>query len=243
MKTQESLSIHLLRSCMKHKPESDRQEVLEKAKNDVLDLLKTGRAFSYSVLSRIVSSSNPLEGMIGELRRHHLFVTGEPTPLPNGNSGLVAETGEPSGEAESSDVESASSGELFQCHRETAYKARTSLKKANEMGILEKHSLDHPLLKGFAEYLRVNLLNTKYKQEVESVSRYLYYADPVEPSLKFVRDREKLLSYTRKQSEANYTAQTSANYLKCLKRLVLFFIMMLTVYTIHINTCYYMYIT
>ena len=223
MKTQESLSCHLRRSCLKESEESDREEVVEKAKSDVLDLLKTGRAFSYKVLSRIVSSSNPLERLLVELKSHHLFVTGEPTPSPQGIPRLVAETGEPSGEAGSSDVESASSGELFQCNRETAYKARTSLKKANEMGILEKHSIDHPLLQGFAEHLRVNLENTKYKQQVETVSRYLYYADPVEPSLKFVRDREKLLSYTRKQSEANYMAQTSVKYLKCLKRLVLLF--------------------
>jgi len=61
---------------MKTDTESDRQEVVEKAKNDVFDLLKTGRAFSYAVISHIISSPNPLEGMIEELKRHHLFVTG-----------------------------------------------------------------------------------------------------------------------------------------------------------------------
>ncbi|CAB1434971.1 unnamed protein product [Pleuronectes platessa] len=30
------------------------------------------------------------------------------------------------------------------------------------MGILEKHSIDHPLLQGFAEHLRVNLENTRF---------------------------------------------------------------------------------
>ncbi|CAB1434973.1 unnamed protein product [Pleuronectes platessa] len=64
MKTQESLSCHLRRSCLKESEESDREEVVEKAKSDVLDLLKTGRAFSYKVLSRIVSSSNPLKSLI-----------------------------------------------------------------------------------------------------------------------------------------------------------------------------------
>ena len=218
LKTQESLSCHLRRVCMKDKTDPQILEVVEKAKNDVCDLLKNGRAFSYAVLKRIVSSPNPLEGLIEELKYHHLFVTGAPSSLPIDGPTLVTECpAEAPGEAEPSDVESGSSGELFQCRQEKTY-TKDKMVKAKELGILEKHSAEHPLLKGFGEYLIVAFQNAKYQQEVDSVSRYLYFADPTEPSLKFVNDREKLRDFLGQQAKAGYKAQTSGNYVKCLKR-------------------------
>ena len=223
LKTQDSLSCHLRRVCMKDKTKPYILEVVEKAKKDVCDLLKNGRAFSYAVLSRIISSSNPLERLIEELKYHHLFVTGVP-PLPIGNSRSVTETlsecsEEPPGGTEPSDVESTRSGELFQCGREINHTTEKML-KAKELGILQKHSADHPMLKGFGEHLLFDFENAKYKQEVDNVSRYLYYADPTEPSWKFVTDEEKLKDFLREQAKAGYKAQTSGNYIKGLKRLV-----------------------
>jgi hypothetical protein len=94
--------------------------------------------------------------------------------------------------------------------------------KAKDLGILKKHSADHPLLKRFADYLKNDYENAKYQQEVDTVSRYLYFADPTEPSLKFVNDREKLRDFLGQQAKAGYKAQTSGNYIKCLKRFLEF---------------------
>uniref|UniRef100_A0A8C5AY97 Uncharacterized protein n=2 Tax=Gadus morhua TaxID=8049 RepID=A0A8C5AY97_GADMO len=226
LRTQESLSCHLRRVCMKDKTPPQILEVVEKAKKDVCDLLKNGRAFSYAVLKQIVSSPNPLEGLIEELKYHHLFVTGVPPPLPIGNPRLVTETlsecpGEAPGETEPSDVESCGSNELFQCRQEKTY-TKDKMVKAKDLGILKKHSADHPLLKRFADYLKNDYENAKYQQEVDTVSRYLYFADPTEPSLKFVNDREKLRDFLGQQAKAGYKAQTSGNYIKCLKRFLEF---------------------
>ncbi|XP_056441065.1 uncharacterized protein LOC130378204 [Gadus chalcogrammus] len=226
LRTQESLSCHLRRVCMKDKTPSQILEVVEKAKKDVCDLLKNGRAFSYAVLKQIVSSPNPIEGLIEELKYHHLFVTGVPPPLPIGNPRLVTETlsecpGEAPGETEPSDVESCGSNELFQCRQEKTY-TKDKMVKAKDLGILKKHSADHPLLKRFADYLKNDYENAKYQQEVDTVSRYLYFADPTEPSLKFVNDREKLRDFLGQQAKAGYKAQTSGNYIKCLKRFLEF---------------------
>ncbi|XP_056441388.1 uncharacterized protein LOC130378769 isoform X1 [Gadus chalcogrammus] len=226
LRTQESLSCHLRRVCMKDKTPPEILEVVEKAKKDVCDLLKNGRAFSYAVLKQIVSSPNPLEGLIEELKYHHLFVTGVPPPLPIGNPRLVTETlsecpGEAPGETEPSDVESCGSNELFQCRQEKTY-TKDKMVKAKALGILKKHSADHPLLKRFADYLKNDYENAKYQQEVDTVSRYLYFADPTEPSLKFVNDREKLRDFLGQQAKAGYKAQTSGNYIKCLKRFLEF---------------------
>jgi len=67
---------------MKNSTEADITQVVEKVKQNNLELLKSGRGFSYAVLHQIISSSNPLEGMIEELKRHHIFVTGVPPSLP-----------------------------------------------------------------------------------------------------------------------------------------------------------------
>ncbi|XP_038550946.1 uncharacterized protein LOC119884641 [Micropterus salmoides] len=77
-----------------------------------------------------------------------------------------------------------------------------------ERGLYNKHSLEHPLLKGFATYLEKDLYNENFKQEVENVARFLYYMDP--QSL-----RGKLKT------------QTQLNYLNSLKRFLTYH----TVYT------------
>ncbi|XP_077567854.1 uncharacterized protein LOC144192892 isoform X2 [Stigmatopora nigra] len=90
------------------------------------------------------------------------------------------------------------------------------------MGLYRKHSLGHPLLKGFFNYLSKDLSIENCNQEVENVARFLYYMDPTRPSLLFVRDREKVQEYLRKLSEANLTKRTQLNYLKNLKRFLLY---------------------
>ncbi|XP_063049989.1 uncharacterized protein LOC134444691 [Engraulis encrasicolus] len=134
LKTQDSLSCHLRRVCMKDKTGPQILEVVEKAKNDVCDLLKNGRAFSYKVLKQIVSSPNPLEGLIEELKYHHLFVTGAPSSLPIDDPTLVTERpADAPGEAEPSDVESCSSGELFQCRQERTYSKDKIVQKRHDL--------------------------------------------------------------------------------------------------------------
>lgn len=64
LKTQEALSCHLRRVCMKKSTEADITRVVEKAKQEAVDVLKTGRAFSYAVLCQIISSSNPLQRLV-----------------------------------------------------------------------------------------------------------------------------------------------------------------------------------
>ena len=93
----------------------------------------------------------------------------------------------------------------------------------SEKGLYKKHSLDHPLLNSFAKHLKMDLLNGSYKQEVENVSRYLYFVNPETPSLKFVNDRENLRKYLLELSEAKLKKQTQQTYLKSLKRLVVVF--------------------
>ncbi|XP_072563857.1 uncharacterized protein [Paramormyrops kingsleyae] len=71
---------------------------------------------------------------------------------------------------------------------------------------------------GFATYLEKDLLNENFKHEVENVSRFMFYMNPLKPSLEFVREGEKARLFFRELSEAGLSGQTQANYLKSLKR-------------------------
>ncbi|CAK6977843.1 uncharacterized protein LOC121611917 [Scomber scombrus] len=51
---------------------------------------------------------------------------------------------------------------------------------------------------------------------------FLYYVDPQAPSLEFVRNRDKIRQYLRELSKATLTKQTQQNYLKSLKRFLLY---------------------
>ncbi|XP_065151081.2 uncharacterized protein [Paramisgurnus dabryanus] len=87
-----------------------------------------------------------------------------------------------------------------------------------EKGLYKKHSLNDSLLKDFGTHLEKDLHNENFKQEVENVARFLYYMNPKEPCLLFVRNRPKTKQYLRDLSEAKLTKSTQLNYLKSLKR-------------------------
>ncbi|KAF0021721.1 hypothetical protein F2P81_026026 [Scophthalmus maximus] len=73
--------------------------MVEKAKLDVVDLLKNGRAFSYAVITQIMADANPIQRLTEELERHHLIVTGAPHTLPNANATAGPSPRQPTGAA------------------------------------------------------------------------------------------------------------------------------------------------
>ncbi|XP_048828059.1 uncharacterized protein LOC125729431 isoform X2 [Brienomyrus brachyistius] len=224
-KTQPSLSVHLARVCMKRSSKEAIQEVMEKEKKNSLELLQWGRVFSYRHLREIVYDTNIFDRLVQELERRHMVVTDMPSPaVPAQTSsvpvvaGAAAQGPESSASQQSEDiVVSDSSGETFQVTREVQW-PQTSRQMMQEKGLYRKHSLDHPLLKGFATYLEKDLLNENFKQEVENVSRFMFFVNPGEPSLEFVREREKTKLFFRELSEAGLSRQTQVNYMKSLKR-------------------------
>ncbi|KAA0712515.1 hypothetical protein E1301_Tti019089 [Triplophysa tibetana] len=230
-KTQATLSVHLRRVCMKNATPEAIAKVVEKAKADSLEILQTGRVFSYGQLAKIMLDPSPIDSLIEELEHRHMVVTDIPlararAPMPSTNTtpqpGTVVTTPESPAvaeteETEPSEVGSDSSGETFQIEPNMQWKNQAR-KLMAEKGLYQKHSLDHPLLKEFAMYLEKDLQNENFKQEVENVSRFLHFMDPKQPSLLFVRNREKSKLFLRELTEAKLTKQTQLNYLKSLKR-------------------------
>ncbi|XP_038583408.1 uncharacterized protein LOC119909307 isoform X2 [Micropterus salmoides] len=227
-KTQRTMSTHLRRVCMKNGSQEAIEAEMEKAKRDVCELLATGRVFEYALLCQIMDSADPLSRLVEELHRRHMVVIDVPPSLPNVRARPT--TRPPPGSAapetdedEQSKNDSVCSDETFQ--RNPDMKLTRQLMA--ERGLYNKHSLEHPLLKGFATYLEKDLYNENFKQEVENVARFLYYMDPQCPSLDFVRNREKTKEYLHELSEAKLKTQTQLNYLNSLKRFLTYH----TVYT------------
>ena len=64
MKTQETLSVHLRRVCMKNSTAEAIEAEVEKAKRDVHELLASGRVFSYVLLRQIMDDADPLSRLV-----------------------------------------------------------------------------------------------------------------------------------------------------------------------------------
>ncbi|XP_072563864.1 uncharacterized protein [Paramormyrops kingsleyae] len=120
-KTQASLSVHLTRVCMKRSSKEAIQEVVEKAKQDVLEVLQWGRVFSYRHLRDIMDDANPMSRMIQELERRHMVVPDTPSPAVAAQTssvpvmaGTTVQRPESSATEQSEDAVSVSNGEIFQ---------------------------------------------------------------------------------------------------------------------------------
>ncbi|KAL7825602.1 hypothetical protein SRHO_G00340710 [Serrasalmus rhombeus] len=202
---------------MRTSSEADILAVVESAKRAVSNLMRTGRVWEYSLLSRIMQSPDTIGRMIEELESRGNAVVGIPTEAPTAAVPAVPDV-PVEAPAESS---SESSGELYQCPDTT--KQGTSLReRMASLGYYKKHSLDHDLLVSFAKFLQFDMSNENFKQEVENVARFLYFMDPQQASLLFVRQHEKSREYFLKLSEAGLSKQTVQNYIKSVKRFLKF---------------------
>ncbi|MBN3318784.1 KMT5A methyltransferase, partial [Atractosteus spatula] len=87
-----------------------------------------------------------------------------------------------------------------------------------QAGLYRKHSLDAPLLIGFKQYLTKDLGVANYSQEVENVSRFLFFMDQTAPSLNFVKDIRKTRDFFNQMKTVGLSHQTIANYIKNINR-------------------------
>ncbi|XP_072563863.1 uncharacterized protein [Paramormyrops kingsleyae] len=141
-KTQASLSVHLTRVCMKRSSKEAIQEVVEKAKQDALEVLQWGRVFSYRHLRDIMDDANPMSRMIQELERRHMVVPDTPSPAVAAQTssvpvmaGTTVQRPESSATEQSEDAVSVSNGEIFQVTREVQW-PQTSRHMMQEKGLI-----------------------------------------------------------------------------------------------------------
>ncbi|XP_073537592.1 uncharacterized protein [Phyllobates terribilis] len=114
-------------------------------------------------------------------------------------------------------VEEAGFNQTTQRALQTKWTADTR-KKMLAAGLYKRHSLQDPLLVGFANYLLHTLGVRHFRQEVEDVARFLFYMNPKVANLDFVKDVEKVNSFFTNLRDLNLANQTIFNYLKHVRR-------------------------
>ncbi|XP_041418353.1 uncharacterized protein LOC108705534 isoform X2 [Xenopus laevis] len=93
--------------------------------------------------------------------------------------------------------------------------------KMKEAGLYNRHPSSAPLLKAFTDFLTRTLGVTRYKQEVENVARFLYFMNPQDANLAFVKDIQRTNEFFLKLQEI-VSHQTVFTYLKHVRRFVKF---------------------
>ncbi|XP_073522749.1 uncharacterized protein [Phyllobates terribilis] len=92
--------------------------------------------------------------------------------------------------------------------------------KMKDAGFYDRHSLSHTILKGFSSYLQNHCKLERYKQNVEDVSRFLYFINNRRVSLNFATEIGKTRLFFKYLQDLGLCNQTVTNYLKHVRRLV-----------------------
>ncbi|KAK7157062.1 hypothetical protein R3I94_006962 [Phoxinus phoxinus] len=220
-KAPRTLPGHLRTVCMEGRSEEDISDTVIQAKKEMAEFTHTGRFWEYQRIREILGAADPLSSLLEEMDRKGLVVRNIPPLLPAPSSVPHSSTrdaeSEPEPDAEPEAASETSSEEYYQSSGGPRWTSDVRVEMTRK-GLYRKHSIDHPLLQGFFRFLRVDLGNRRSKQEVESVSRFMFFMDPKEPSLSFVREVEKVREYFNVLTQTQLSKQTVFNYWKSLKR-------------------------
>ncbi|XP_064815951.1 uncharacterized protein LOC135532300 isoform X2 [Oncorhynchus masou masou] len=227
MKNQENISIHLSRVCMKTESKQKIDQEVRNSRDSMIDHLWHGRIIDYRILSSIVTQQDALQPLIKNREQMGHFVTNKPQDKQITGQVEVAQVLAPTTDEnidEDSDVNmDDDQSALYQPPLSQSWD--TTLRKGMQSsGLYQKHPLDCDLLAGFGKYLRYDNNIPNFKQEVANVSRFLFYMDSNKPSLDFLSNLEKSRSFFTKLADIGQKKQTTANYMKNLRRFIRYII-------------------
>ncbi|XP_069042375.1 uncharacterized protein [Lepisosteus oculatus] len=222
LNTFDQLPAHLKRACMKHATAEEIRMASQQAREDMINLLKNGVIVDYNRIE-IVSGEANRAVVVRLLESLGLFVRGKPEDtLASGPEQEAAvqeeEMPEAAPETEAEAEEEGEDGEQVSVKGNLkALRKRVAL-----AGLYRKHSLDSPLLAGFKQYLIQGLGMVNCSKEVENVSRFLFFTDPSEVSLSFLKDISKMQTFVSQLKMTGLSHQTIAGYIININRFLLF---------------------
>ncbi|CAJ0923409.1 unnamed protein product [Ranitomeya imitator] len=103
--------------------------------------------------------------------------------------------------------------------REWKDKNRTATKAA---GLYKRHSLNHPMLKGFHSYLTVTHGVPNCQQEVSNVARFLFFVNPKSVTLEYLVKPNKVNNFFQQLGKLHLSSQTSLKMLKHIRRFTIY---------------------
>ncbi|XP_077135174.1 uncharacterized protein LOC143789759 [Ranitomeya variabilis] len=184
-----------------HRPGSMPLEELDSDEMDVPFLLRT-------VDSPV---GEPCSPPLAELDSHEMVVpfflrtvdspVGEPCPEPDHTGSVV------------------DGSDLSIQRREWKDKNRRATKAA---GLYKRHSLNHPMLKGFHSYLTVTRGVPNCQQEVSNVARFLFFVNPRFVTLEYLVKPSKVNNFFEQLGKLRLSSQTSLKMLKHIRRFTIY---------------------
>ncbi|XP_077151879.1 uncharacterized protein LOC143815944 isoform X1 [Ranitomeya variabilis] len=85
-------------------------------------------------------------------------------------------------------------------------------------GLYKRHSMDHPILKGFHSYLSVTLGVPDCQQEVSNLARFLFFINPKALTLEYVTMPSRVNEYFEMLRSLRLSSQSSLRILKHIRR-------------------------
>ncbi|CAJ0941590.1 unnamed protein product, partial [Ranitomeya imitator] len=85
-------------------------------------------------------------------------------------------------------------------------------------GLYKRHSMDHPILKGFQSYLSVTLGVPDCQQEVSNLARFLFFINPKALTLEYVTMHGRVNDYFETLRSLRLSSQSSLRILKHIRR-------------------------
>ncbi|XP_041649782.1 uncharacterized protein LOC121513846 isoform X2 [Cheilinus undulatus] len=188
-KPQQSLPVHLTRTCMKHCTLAERAEEVKKAKIATKTWILKSRVWDYGLLNGLLPHLPCKIAMVKALESRGTFVINKPhnwaelvasTPpdsaTPTLATASIPEAAGPRASSPSS-TESNSSGEPTrqsesEHHGGTSKSVRMRMKEA---GMYAKFPDRAPLIRDFKKYLKVSLKVRNCQEEVDNVNRFLKF--------------------------------------------------------------------
>ncbi|XP_067271193.1 uncharacterized protein [Pseudorasbora parva] len=172
-KAPRTLPGHLRTACLCDRTEAEIQATVIEAKKELSEFSHKGRFWEYQQIRDILGAADPLARFLEEMQKKGLVVRNVPPVLPALTlpaSSLLATVPQSGGEEVANETASEeSSDEYYQSNEGPRWRDEVRVEMTKK-GLYKKHSIDHPLLRGFNHYLQVDLGNRKSKQEVDTVS-------------------------------------------------------------------------
>ncbi|XP_077309879.1 uncharacterized protein LOC143929775 [Lithobates pipiens] len=82
-----------------------------------------------------------------------------------------------------------------------------------EAGLYKQHSVDSPLIRGFPKYLETSGSKEFIRRQVNFVTRYLYFVDSQEVSLKCLDQPERTVDFFNQLEASGVSQSTAINHL------------------------------
>ncbi|XP_041441925.1 uncharacterized protein LOC121401387 [Xenopus laevis] len=211
LKTTDRLSQHLRKVCRKGASDAEIEALVEESRSKMRMLVKNLSVVNYEQLRAGADSQKSLQFFTNFLESNGCFISGKPVEADDAIQNPVTDAEE---------IEDEMDTEHPLLMLSTSASKISSKKVMEEAGLHKKHSDDSPLLQAFRRYLEKKYAKSGIKQEVQNVSRWLYFVNPNEASVSCIHNIERSMQFFKEIGASAASKATLRNYIGAVKKFI-----------------------